>query len=211
MRLSHTIVLASTNRHKLEEFQALFFSYPGIQIQSADQLIRNTEGIQFAERHETYAENAIAKARLVNQACHYPTLADDSGLEVEGIGWKPGVRSHRYATPRPGVSQDVANQELLLKELSHPEASRNARFVCTLALLVEGILLQSTGVLEGTILQQARGKHGFGYDPLFLPRGSSKTLAEMSSGEKNSISHRSRALADLMGQVRKLGIVLAKP
>lgn len=211
MRLSHTLVLASTNRHKLEEFQALFFSYPGIEIRSCGDFVRNTEGLGFAERHDTYAENAIAKARLINQACHYPTLADDSGLEVEGLGWKPGVRSHRYASPRAGVSQDVANQELLLKELSNPETSRNARFVCTLALLVEGVLVQATGVLEGTIQREPRGKHGFGYDPVFLPRGSSKTLAEMSAGEKNSISHRSRALADLMGQVRRLGIVLAKP
>jgi XTP/dITP diphosphohydrolase len=211
MRLSPTLVLASTNRHKLEEFQALFFSYPNVEIRSAADFIRNPEGLQFAERHDTYAENAVAKARLVNQACHYPSLADDSGLEVEGLGGRPGVRSHRYASPRAGLTQDQANQEYLLKELASPETSRVARFVCHLALVVEGVLLQSTGVLDGTILAEARGRHGFGYDPLFLPRGSSKTLAEMTAGEKNSISHRARALADLMGQVKRLGIVLAKP
>ena len=211
MRLSHTLVLASTNRHKLEEFQALFFSYPNVEIKSCADFIRNTEGLQYAERHDTYAENATAKARLVNQACHYPSLADDSGIEVEGLGGKPGVRSHRYAPPRAGLSQDQANLELLLKELGNPETSRNARFVCSLALVVEGVLLEATGVLEGTLLQEPRGKYGFGYDPLFMPRGSNKTLSEMTSGEKNSISHRSRALADLMAQVKRLGIVLAKP
>jgi XTP/dITP diphosphohydrolase len=211
MRLSNVIVLATQNRDKLEEFRALLASeHPGVELRMASEFLRNPEGLSFAERHETYLDNALAKARLVNQGSHYPSLADDSGLEVEGLGGKPGVRSHRYATPRAGVSQDQANVELLLKSLGSG-SSRDARFVCTLALLIEGIMLTSTGILEGTIADAPRGRNGFGYDPIFIPKGSNKTFAEMTSVEKNAASHRARALHDLMAQVKSHGIVLAKP
>lgn len=209
MRQSHQVVIASANRDKFEEFKALFSSYPGIEPIPAGDVLRNPEKLGFAERHDTYQENAIAKARLANQGSHYPVLADDSGLECEGIEWKPGVRSHRYATPKAGLSQDQANTELLLKDLQGK--SRNARMTCTLVLLIEGIMLTGTGVLEGTIAEASRGTHGFGYDPVFLPRGSSKTLAEMTEGEKNSISHRSKALHDLMAKVKAHGVVFARP
>ena len=209
MRLSHQLVIATHNRDKVEEFKALFSSYPGVEPIPASDVLRNPEKLGFAERHETYLENAIAKARLANQGSHYPTLADDSGLECEALDWKPGVRSHRYATPKPGLSQDQANVELLLKDLQGK--SRNARFSCTLVLLIEGIMITGTGTLEGTIAEAPRGTHGFGYDPIFIPRGSSRTFAEMMDGEKNSISHRSKALHDLMAKVKAHGVVLAKP
>lgn len=210
MRLSHTMLLASLNRHKFEEFSALLAHYPGIELEPAQRYLRNPEGLKFSERHETYLENAIAKARLVNQGSHYPALGDDSGLEVDALGGRPGVRSHRYATPTPGVSQDQANIELLLSELKG-KAQRSAQFVCTLALNIEGVLLTGTGSLEGTILEQPRGNQGFGYDPIFLPRNSDRSLAELSASEKNQISHRARALQDLMRKVKEHGIVLVKP
>ena len=125
------------------------------------------------------------------------------------MGWKPGVRSHRYATPKAGISQDEANTQLLLTELG--SKSRNARFVCTLALLVEGIMIHATGTLEGTIIDKPRGDEGFGYDPIFVPKGSNKTLAEMSLEEKNGISHRTLAVRELMTQVKNHGVVFAKP
>jgi XTP/dITP diphosphohydrolase len=209
MRLSNQIVLATENREKFEEFRALFSVHPEIKLAMANQFLRNTSGIGFAERHETYLENAEAKARLVNQGCHYPALADDSGLEVEGLGWKPGVRSHRYASPKAGMTQDAANVELLLKEISGK--SRNARFVCTLAFVQEGTLIVSTGTLEGTIIEAPRGSLGFGYDPVFVPKGSNKTLAEMTAAEKNQISHRAKALQDLWTKIQAEGLIFAKP
>lgn len=210
MRLSNKIVLASTNLDKLDEFRALFTAYPEIEIVSANDILRNASKLAFAERHDTYFDNSVAKARMANQGTHYPVLADDSGLEVEALGGKPGVRSHRFASPRPGISQDQANNELLLKELGG-KANRNAKFVCSLVLLMEGIMIHATGALEGVIGEAPRGEHGFGYDPLFVPKGSTKTLAEMTEGEKNSISHRARALHELMAKVKSHGITFVKP
>ncbi|MGZ3699073.1 MAG: RdgB/HAM1 family non-canonical purine NTP pyrophosphatase, partial [Bdellovibrionota bacterium] len=171
----------------------------------------NPEGLAHSERHSTYLENASAKARLANQGTHFPTIADDSGLEVDALGGKPGVRSHRYATPKAGISQDQANVQLLLSELKG-STSREAKFVCTLVLVIEGILIHATGTLEGTISDAPRGTNGFGYDPVFMPKGShNKTLAELTDVEKNSISHRAKALHELMAQVKSHGILFAKP
>jgi XTP/dITP diphosphohydrolase len=209
MRLVKQVLLATENRGKFDEFKTLFTSYPEVDLRMANQFLRNTEGLQFVERYDTYLENALAKARFVNQGAHYPSLADDSGLEVEALGGKPGVRSHRYASPKAGLTQDEANTQLMLKEVAGK--SRSAKFTCTLAFLVEGILLHATGTLEGTIADAPRGTHGFGYDPIFIPKGSSKTLAEMTQAEKNAISHRAVALKLLMDQIRQNGIVIAKP
>lgn len=210
MRLSNKIILASLNRHKLEEFQGLLSTYPQIDLLPVESFVRNPDGLRFAEQHSTYLENAVAKARLVNLASHYPSLADDSGIEVQALEGRPGVRSHRYATPKAGISQDQANMDLLLSELKGNE-NRNAQFVCTLVLVIEGILLHSTGTLEGTLIDKPRGSNGFGYDPIFVPKGSSKTLAEMTDAEKNAISHRARAVHDLMAQAKAHSIVFAKP
>jgi len=209
MRLVNRVLLATENRNKFDEFKALFHAFPEVNLLMANEILRNTDGLKFVERYDTYLENALAKARLVNQGAHYPSLADDSGLEVEGLGGKPGVRSHRYATPKAGLSQDEANVQLMLKELTGKP--RNAKFVCTLALLVEGILVHATGTLDGTIAEAPRGTHGFGYDSIFIPNGSNKTLAEMTSAEKNAISHRNKALQLLMLQVRQHEITFAKP
>lgn len=210
MRLSNKIVLASTNRGKLEEFKALLGAYPEVDLHSAQEFIRNPEGIQTVEKFETYLENAMAKSRLVNQACHYPALGDDSGLEVMALEGRPGVHSRRFAPAKRGLTQDQANLQHLLAEMKG-QKKRDARFVCTLTLVIEGLALHATGVLEGTLIEEPRGTHGFGYDPIFLPKGQSKTLAEMIPSEKNTLSHRAKALHELMTQVRAHGLVLAKP
>ncbi len=218
MRLSHQIVLSSLNPHKWQEFQALFKPYPEVTIISPEGLIRNPEKLAFVETHPTYLDNAIAKARLTNQGCHYPALADDSGFEVEALDWKPGVRSFRYAKSPAGkpsfsrAEQDQANTDLILSELKKvPHPSHRARFTCTLALTMEGMLIHSTGVLQGAWVDTPCGANGFGYDPIFVPDGAEKTLAEMRDEEKNAISHRARAVQDLMKQIKARGIIFAKP
>jgi XTP/dITP diphosphohydrolase len=193
MRISHRIVLATLNRGKFEEFRDLFSPYPEIVLVPVQELIRNPEDLGFVEKHDTYLENALAKARLANHGSHYPSLADDSGLEVDALDGKPGVRSHRYSPPKPKISQDQANVELLLANLATAQ-NRSARFVATLALVIEGIMIHATGTLEGTLATAPRGTHGFGYDSIFIPQGETRTLAEMSQTEKNRISHRAKAL-----------------
>lgn len=212
MRIANTIVLASTNRHKYEEFEALFKKYPELKIAPVQDYIRNSDKLGLVETSDQYAENAMAKARTCNHGCHYPSLADDSGLEVMSLEGRPGVRSHRYAIPRAGQTQDQANRAQLLNEMKNvPIAQRNARFVCHLALVMEGTLFHAVGILEGSIALDERGVEGFGYDPLFIPKGSEKTLAEMSPAEKNKISHRALAVDTLMQEIRIQEIVIARP
>jgi XTP/dITP diphosphohydrolase len=216
MRIAHRLVLASLNPDKFFEFQEIFKAYPDVELVRADSALRNPEKLGFVEVHSTYLENAMAKARLANHGCHYPTLGDDSGLEVDALGGAPGVRSFRYAKlpsqEKSREAQDHANRELLIAELSKKNGySRDARFVTTLALCVEGVLIHATGTLEGSINDQPRGTNGFGYDSLFIPRGHTRTLAEMSDQEKNALSHRAQAVHALMAHLRARNLLLAKP
>jgi len=212
MRLANTIVLASTNRHKFEEFETLFKKYPELTIAPVQDFIRNSEKLGLVETSDEYLENAKAKARTCNHGCHYPSLADDSGLEVMALEGRPGVRSHRFAIPKTGQTQDQANMMKLLEEMKNiPAPQRNARFVCHLVLVMEGTIFHSVGVLDGTIAFDPKGVEGFGYDPIFIPKGKDKTLAEMSPSEKNKISHRSMAVDQLMQELASKEIVIARP
>lgn len=212
MRQANTIVLASTNRHKFEEMTTLLQPFGTIELIPVDRVVRNAEKLGLAEVYNTYAENAVAKARACNHACHYPSLADDSGLEVDALGGRPGVKSHRYSLPKAGQTQDQANNLKLLEELKAITAEkRTARFVCHLALVIEGVLVETRGVLEGTIAPEPRGHQGFGYDPLFIPQGYTQTLAELGPQKKNEISHRALAVQSLMSEIKARDIVLARP
>ncbi|OFZ17895.1 MAG: hypothetical protein A2X94_12700 [Bdellovibrionales bacterium GWB1_55_8] len=211
MRVTQSIVLATLNRHKYQEFEELFAVYPNIQLIQVSDLVSNPNKLSFAEEYDTYLQNAFAKARLANVATHYPSLGDDSGLEVLALDGKPGIRSARFAPARPGISQDQANMEALLEQLPKQTTDMTARFVCTLALVVEGISIHATGTLEGELIRAPRGATGFGYDPIFVPKGQQKTLAEMAPSEKNAISHRAKAVQELMEQIKRHSIVLAKP
>lgn len=145
------------------------------------------------ETGETYAENALLKACPLFEATGLPTFGDDSGLEVDALGGLPGVHSKRFAP-----TNDDRIRKLLSALDARPAEPRTARFRCTIALLVPGsepVLLE--GVCEGEIIRTARGTGGFGYDPVFLPAGSSRTMAELTTAEKNRISHRARALEKL--------------
>ena len=212
MRASNTIVLASTNRHKFEEFESLFKKYPELTIAPVQDYIRNADKLALVETSFDYKENAMAKARACNHGCHYPSLADDSGLEVMVLEGRPGARSARFAIPKLGQTQDQANILKLLEELKDvPAAQRTARFVCHLALVMEGTLFQSVGILEGTIGFEPRGVEGFGYDSIFIPRGLDKTMAELTPNQKNKISHRAHAVEQLMNEIIAKEIVIAKP
>jgi XTP/dITP diphosphohydrolase len=212
MRQANQIVLASANRHKFEEMLTLLKAYPGVELIPADQRVRNTDKLGMVETSDQYFENAAAKARVCNLACHYPSLADDSGLEVDALQGRPGVKSHRFAIPTKGQTQDQANNLKLLQELKDvPAEKRTARFVCHLALVMEGLLLHTTGILEGTIATEIKGHQGFGYDPIFIPKGFQQSLAELGPKKKNEISHRALALQALMAEIHKQDIVLARP
>lgn len=146
------------------------------------------------ENADTYAENAIAKARFYATATGMCALADDSGLEVAALGGAPGVFSARYAGDN---ASDADRRELLLMELAKiGHADRRARFVCVVAIASPAgeILNVSKGISEGVITTGPRGVGGFGYDPLFIPDGHSQTFAELPDSTKNLISHRALAL-----------------
>src|SRR5688572_2040870 len=146
------------------------------------------------EDADTYAGNAIKKARFYARETGVPALADDSGLEVEALGGAPGVISHRYAGDN---ANDADRRKSLLSKLTETGSdNRRARFVCAIAIAtVAGEVLNlSEGICEGTITFEPRGESGFGYDPLFVPERYDQTFGELSDEIKNRISHRARAL-----------------
>jgi XTP/dITP diphosphohydrolase len=188
-----TLVLATTNAGKLAELRALLSELP-IEIYGMDQVLPASFSVE--ETGQTFEENAILKARTVCRATGLPTLADDSGLEVDALGGRPGVRSRRFAHER---ATDAENNEALLRELTDIDA-RGARFRCVLALATpfSDEVPTVQGVCEGSILRAPRGSHGFGYDPLFvLPGEDGRTLAELDEVAKNDVSHRGKAVAAL--------------
>ena len=147
------------------------------------------------EEGETFVENALAKAKAVHAATGLPALADDSGIEIEALGWEPGVRSARYGGE--GLSDMERSMKLLDEMREVPEKKRGARFRCVMALYPapgtkDGALV-TEGFFHGTIAFEPAGENGFGYDPVFLVPGRGVTVAQMPPEEKNKISHRYRA------------------
>ena len=185
--MAFKVVLATKNPHKVEEILAILGDIPGIEWLT----FREISFSDVEEVGETLEENAVLKATAVARETGLPALAEDTGLEVEALGGAPGVRSARFA----GAGKDYrANNEKLLRLLEGVR-NRRARFrtVAVLAL-PDGRMWKTEGVLKGKIAEAPRGEHGFGYDPLFVPEGETRTLAEMLPEEKNVISHRRRAL-----------------
>ena len=187
-----SLVLASSNRGKREEIQALLEPF-------GTRVVTQTElGITEAEEpHDTFFENAFAKARHVCFATRLPALADDSGICVDALGGAPGVHSARYAgEPR----SDARNNEKLLHELEG-KSDRRAHYVCVLVLMrgpADREPLVAEADWHGQIATEPRGSGGFGYDPLFWLPTLGKTSAELEPVHKNRISHRGRALAQLL-------------
>ncbi|MEW5705392.1 MAG: XTP/dITP diphosphatase [Actinomycetota bacterium] len=154
------------------------------------------------ETGATFYENALLKARVLVEAFKKPAIADDSGLEVDALGGAPGIYSARYAGEEGNAKK---NNEKLLKELEGvPEEKRTARFRCVAVILTpDGWVASAEGTLEGRIGFKMRGERGFGYDPLFIPEGETRTVAEMSADEKNKISHRGKAFRKLKEKLDK--------
>lgn len=187
-----TVVIATGNRGKLAEIHALLDPL-GVTVRSQTEF-----GVSAVEETGlSFIENAILKARHTAAQTGFPALADDSGLEVDALDGAPGIYSARYAG---ADGDDAANNRKLLEALDGV-ASRAARFRCAIALLRNAhdpMPLVACGSWEGRILEAPRGGNGFGYDPLFLPEGGEQTAAELDPAEKNRISHRARALQQLI-------------
>jgi XTP/dITP diphosphohydrolase len=213
-KAKRALVLATSSRGKLEEFLTLLREFP-VEVRPIDDVVAQPRRVE--EDGATFTENAIKKARAAALETGLLSLADDSGLEVDALGGQPSVRSARFA--RDGATDSENNAALLsaieaLGRRRPREPERLcARFRCVLALvdplvrtpgLAKPTLWTVEGVCEGFIARAPRGSGGFGYDPLFIPAGSNKTMAELDREEKNRISHRARAVAALRPILRSL-------
>lgn len=193
------LVLATRNRHKGEEVSALLGDL-GLRIRT---LADFPNAPEVEEDGVTCEANAVKKATEIARATGLPAVADDTGLEVDALGGRPGVYAARYAGEQATYED---NCQKLLRELADvPAHNRTARFLTVAALaLPNGSVQVAQGALEGLITEAPRGSSGFGYDPVFLVPKLGKTLAELSAEEKNRISHRAKAF-------NKMREILAKP
>ena len=191
------VVLASSNPGKLSELRALL-KPAGLQVVPQDVL-----GVEPPEETGvTFVENALIKARAACAATGLPALADDSGVVVDALGGAPGVRSARYAGEGASDSDNLATLLEALAGIDPPE--RGAAFVCAIVYLrhaQDPCPIVCEGVWRGRILDAPRGDGGFGYDPVFFVETLNRTAAELSRAEKNTVSHRGQALAQLLGRL----------
>ncbi len=196
MSLSVPLILATRNAGKLHEFRHLLAG-----------VTRQVIGLDafpslppVPETGTTFEENARLKARAVQAQTGGWVIADDSGLCVDALGGAPGVFSARYAGEQASDADNVAKLLAALRDV--PAAQRTARFVCVLALVTDTEETCFTGVCTGTLTETPRGSCGFGYDPLFIPTGDTRTFAEMTPAEKAVYSHRARAAQALVDHLR---------
>ena len=196
------LLLATRNEHKLDELRRIVAA-----AEPADVRVLGLADVaEFAEAPETgatFEENALAKARDAAAASGLPAVADDSGLSVDALNGMPGVLSARWAGKH---GDDVANLELVLAQLTDtPDERRGAAFVCAAALVTpDGVEHVVRGEWRGMLVREPRGSNGFGYDPIFVPEGETRTSAELTSSEKDAESHRGRALRALAPYLRDL-------
>jgi XTP/dITP diphosphohydrolase len=202
-----TVLVATGNRHKQLELQRLIgpgFRAIGFPDASppASAWARRPEDVE--ESGASFLANARLKAVHASRHQDRPVLADDSGLVVDALGGRPGVRSARHGGP--GLT-DRERWELVLAEMAEvPSAERAARYVAAVVLARRGqVLAEGIGIVEGRILEDPRGAGGFGYDPIFLVTELARSMAELTPREKDSVSHRARALAEVLRQVPDLG------
>ena len=194
------LIVATRNAHKTREIQRIL----GPAFTVGD-LSEHPKIPDIRENGKSFEENAILKAVGASRHLSGLVVGDDSGLEVDALRGEPGIFSARYAGED---ATDKQNVEKLLGELIRTEpdeTKRSARFRCVIALARHGELVGTfEGIVEGTIVEQARGLHGFGYDPIFAPRGFEETFAELPSEVKNTISHRAKAVHALIAKLEAL-------
>lgn len=187
------LVVASKNPDKVKEIEAVLGGFGVV-----GEVVRGLDWPDVDESGETLEENALLKARSVSEIVGLPTVADDTGLEVEGLDGAPGVRSARFAGPGATYASNVERLLELMEGVSH----RRARFRTVVALVMpDGSELVAEGALSGVIAEAPRGSAGFGYDPVFEVEG--VTLSEMGAERKNSISHRALAITALAEALRE--------
>ncbi len=186
------LIIASNNKHKIYEIKKILGD-------KFEQILSLSEaGIvhETVEDGQTFMENAEKKAREIAELSGMCALADDSGICIDALGGAPGIYSARFSG---GTDED--NNNLVLEKLKN-ESNKSAHYACAMALVYpDGKTVGAMGYMYGSITDCPRGTHGFGYDPLFIPDGDSRTVAELSDEEKNAISHRSRALAALIEKI----------
>jgi XTP/dITP diphosphohydrolase len=189
------IAIASRNPGKIREILRICSDWPVTWVTST---ARDWPDVE--ETGETYVENALLKARAVAGALDIPGLADDSGIEVDALGGGPGVRSARFAGEG---ATDRDNLQLLIRQVSQiPQSERTARYRCVaVCVSPDGSEVGAEATCEGTLIVSPRGSGGFGYDPVFVPTGDSRTMAELSNEEKDAISHRGKALRALRAKL----------
>jgi XTP/dITP diphosphohydrolase len=185
------IWVATRNAHKVEEIAEILG--PGVEVRS---MLDLPEFPDVEETGANFRDNAALKARALYQHLHEPVFADDSGLEVDALGGRPGVYSNRYSAPNPSSEKNI--DKLLLELGDVPVGKRGARFRCSIVFIdADGREHVFDGTLDGEIGYERRGKGGFGFDPVFMLPDRGCSVAELSSEEKNRISHRGRAVAAL--------------
>ena len=201
MTLDRPLVLATKNNGKILEFKELFRD-SGVEIKTLDDFGPIPPVI---EDGATFEDNAVKKAQFTARVLGFPAIADDSGLTVAALQGAPGVFSSRYAGED---GDDEANNHKLLADMEGV-ADRGAAFVCVLAIAVpRGPALIYEGTCEGVIGETPKGDQGFGYDPLFYYPPLGKTFAQMTGEEKNRVSHRGKAMAELRGELKKVTLWL---
>ncbi len=190
------LVIASNNKHKVTEIKSILKDY----FENIYSLRELGIEIEVEETGETFAENALLKARAVSNAAGMPAIADDSGISANALDGRPGVYSARYSGE---PCDDERNNDKLLEELKD-KTDRSAYYTASICLyLDEENIITAEGKTYGTIISERRGDKGFGYDPIFLSDDLGKTLAEVDLEEKNKISHRARALKSFLEKLEK--------
>lgn len=196
-----TLVVASSNKHKIEEISKVTKKF-GIDVISRDEA-GIPKDIEIEENGSTFEENSYIKAKSIMDICGKATIADDSGLMVEALGGAPGVYSARFA----GEDQNDERNNEKLKDLLRdvPYKDRRAKFISVITVLFpDGRKIVARGECPGHIIEEERGNNGFGYDPLFVPEGYGSTFGMLSPEVKNEISHRALALKSLAKEFEKM-------
>lgn len=196
--LKMKVIAATGNKNKLKEFQEILNPF-NIEITTFEKEGYNP--IEVVEDGTTFEENSYKKAREIMEATGMAAIADDSGLEVDALLGAPGVYSARFAGENAGDRDNNLKLIELLKEI--PEKDRSAQFHCVITLIFpDGERIVAEGIVSGHMITEPRGDKGFGYDPLFVPEGCESTFGELESKEKNRISHRGKALRQLMEELK---------